>query len=84
MGAQSPDLGATNQWGLEEEQEEVGARGEAQVEPEAEECLWRVHLQKVQSRWETSPTNFFSTFNRQKQVPSSPTPEHEDYLKNSG
>ena len=38
-----------------------GARGEAQVGPEAEECLWRVHLQKVQSRWESSPTNFFSS-----------------------
>ena len=38
-----------------------GARGEAQVGPEAEECLWRVHLQKVQSRWESSQSNFFSS-----------------------
>ena len=36
-----------------------GARGEAQVEPEAEECLWGVHLQKDQSRWESSQSKFF-------------------------
>ena len=36
-----------------------GARGEAQVEPEAEECLWGVHLQKDQSRWESSHSKFF-------------------------
>ena len=42
-----------------------GAREEAQVEPEAEECLWRVHLHKVQSRWGSSPTNFFSILESQ-------------------
>ena len=55
-----------------------GAREEAQVEPEAEECLWRVHLHKVQSRWESSPTNFFSILESQApathlQLNSSPT-----------
>ena len=36
-----------------------GARGEAQVEPEAEECLWRVHLQKHQSGREKLSHNIF-------------------------
>ena len=64
-GAQSPDMGATNQGGLEQEQEEEKEeeeereKWEAQVEPEAEECLWRVHLQKHQSGREKLSHNIF-------------------------